>query len=145
MLSREEQVAFCEKCTNRKPSLQGLLCKLTDEKAAFEETCPDFELDEQEQTNLDKQRRDAAKGDYVGAEIEVGILNGGIIVGSLAIIGSLVWFFGAWIYMDTIFFYPPVLLVIGIISLVRGIREQNVKKRQKMREALEKDVLDSEI
>ncbi len=76
MLIREEQVAFCEKCTNRKPSLQGLLCKLTDEKAAFEETCSDFELDEQEQTNLDKQRRDAAKGDYVGAEIEVGILNG---------------------------------------------------------------------
>ncbi|MCR9171321.1 MAG: hypothetical protein NXI10_02435 [bacterium] len=142
MLTREEQVAFCEKCTNRKPSMQGLLCKLTDEKATFEETCPDFELDELEQFNLEKQRRDAKYGDAPGAEIEVGVLNGGIIGGSLAIIGSIVWFFGAWIYMDIIFFYPPVLLVIGIVALVRGIQAQKEKKRKAARQD---NVLDAEL
>jgi hypothetical protein len=142
MLNRAEQVAFCEKCTHRKPSLQGLLCGITGEKATFEESCPDFNLDEQENLNLEKQRKDAAQGDYAGVEVEVGILNSGIIGGSLAILGSIVWFFGALIYMDRIFFYPPILLVIGIISLIRGIQAQNEKKKKNLRE---KDVLDSDL
>lgn len=144
MLTREEYVAVCEKCTNRKPSMQGLLCKLSDEKAAFEETCPDYKLDPQEELFLDKQRKDAARIDYGGSIVqdEVSIVNSGIIGGSLAIVAAIVWFFGALIYLDRIFFYPPILLVVGIVALVRGIQAQNEKKRKN---AHEKDVLDSEL
>ncbi|BDD03926.1 hypothetical protein HNQ88_004225 [Aureibacter tunicatorum] len=43
---REEQLLFCKKCQNRKMNVeQGLLCGLTNEKAAFENTCPDFKDD----------------------------------------------------------------------------------------------------
>lgn len=46
-MTREEQVAFCRKCTNRKfDQQQGIICRLTDKKADFEDSCPDFNLDE---------------------------------------------------------------------------------------------------
>lgn len=46
-MTRDEQVAFCRKCTNRKfDQQQGIICRLTDKKADFEDTCPDFNLDE---------------------------------------------------------------------------------------------------
>ncbi len=144
MLTREEHVAFCEKCTNRKPSMQGLLCKLTNEKAAFEETCPDFQLDIQEEMFLEKQRKDATRIDYGGnmAQDEVSIMNSGIIGGSLAILGAIAWFFGALIYMDTIFFYPPILFVVGLVALIRGIQDQKQKKRQNLRQ---REVLDADL
>jgi hypothetical protein len=47
-MTREEQLRYCKKCTNRKMDMkQGLLCSLTGEKAAFEGRCPDYDLDEQ--------------------------------------------------------------------------------------------------
>ena len=46
-MTREEQLIFCKKCTNRKMDMQqGLICSLTGEKANFEIECPDFNLDE---------------------------------------------------------------------------------------------------
>ena len=46
-MTRDEQLAFCKKCTNRKMDLQqGLLCGLTGEKANFQDECPDYNLDE---------------------------------------------------------------------------------------------------
>lgn len=43
---REEQLAFCKKCLNRKMDLkQGLICNLTNEKAAFYGECTDFKND----------------------------------------------------------------------------------------------------
>ncbi|WP_268123609.1 hypothetical protein [Roseivirga pacifica] len=45
-MTREEQVAFCRKCKNRKfDSEQGIICRITDKKADFEDECPTFELD----------------------------------------------------------------------------------------------------
>jgi hypothetical protein len=47
MLSRTEQVQFCKQCTNRVlDPKQGLICKLTNAKADFEEECKDFVNDE---------------------------------------------------------------------------------------------------
>lgn len=46
-MTREEQLTFCKKCTNRKMDMQqGIICSLTGEKANFENECPDFILDE---------------------------------------------------------------------------------------------------
>jgi amino acid transporter len=47
-MTRDEQLKFCKKCTNRKMDMKlGLLCSLTGEKADFEGECPNFHLDEQ--------------------------------------------------------------------------------------------------
>ena len=46
-MTRDEQLAFCKKCTNRKMDVQqGIICSLTGEKASFTNECPDFNLDE---------------------------------------------------------------------------------------------------
>ena len=51
-MTRREQLLFCEKCTQRKMDInQGLLCGLTNEKATFTESCPDFNEDESIQTS----------------------------------------------------------------------------------------------
>lgn len=43
-----------------------------------------------------------------------------ILIGILMMVGALVWFFVA-LAAGTIFFYPPILFIIGIVSVVRGI------------------------
>ena len=46
-MTREQHLAFCKKCLNRKLNMQvGLVCSLTGEKANFESECPSFQLDE---------------------------------------------------------------------------------------------------
>ena len=49
--------------------------------------------------------------------------NGKIISGIAMIIGSLVWFFGG-LLMGVIFFYPPILFVLGVIALLNGIGQK---------------------
>ena len=46
-MTRAEQLTFCKRCTNRKMDMKtGLICKLTGEKADFENECDTFALDE---------------------------------------------------------------------------------------------------
>ncbi|WP_289054719.1 toxin-antitoxin system YwqK family antitoxin [Carboxylicivirga marina] len=46
-MNRQEQLEFCKKCTNRQSDFkQGLLCRLTNEKADFEDNCEHYERDE---------------------------------------------------------------------------------------------------
>lgn len=46
-MTREEYVAVCKLCTNRKMDIQqGILCKITDEKANYIGECKDFTKDE---------------------------------------------------------------------------------------------------
>lgn len=46
-MTRAEQVKFCTKCLNREMDIQqGVLCKLTGAKAAFDTACRDFARDE---------------------------------------------------------------------------------------------------
>jgi len=45
-MTREEQLVFCKKCTNREMDLkQGLICTITKEKADFSNYCKDYALD----------------------------------------------------------------------------------------------------
>lgn len=56
-MTREEQLVFCKKCTNRKLDMQqGILCNLTGEKANFLTECSSYNLDttlEEKQDNLE--------------------------------------------------------------------------------------------
>ncbi|MEL6894798.1 MAG: hypothetical protein AAFP90_01705 [Planctomycetota bacterium] len=47
-------------------------------------------------------------------------LNGQTGLGLLMMIGSVVWFFGG-LMAGIIFFYPPILFIIGIVTLVKGL------------------------
>lgn len=45
-MTRDEQLAFCKKCTNRKMDVtQGMICSLTGKVADFSGECPSFNLD----------------------------------------------------------------------------------------------------
>ena len=46
--------------------------------------------------------------------------NGSIITGILMMVGAVVWFV-AGLAGDVIFFYPPVMFVLGFIALVKGL------------------------
>lgn len=46
-MTRDQQLAFCKKCTNRIMDMkEGILCNLTGRKADFQDECKDFSLDE---------------------------------------------------------------------------------------------------
>lgn len=48
-------------------------------------------------------------------------MNGGLIIkGVLMIVGAIVWFVVGWM-AGFIYFYPPVLLVIGIGTCIKGM------------------------
>lgn len=48
-----------------------------------------------------------------------GSINAGVIGGLLMILIAVIWFVGGLMF-GYIFFYPPILLVIGIIAIVKG-------------------------
>ncbi len=51
-----------------------------------------------------------------------GGMNGGLMIkGGLMIVGAIVWFVVAFVAFDRIFFYPPVLLVIGIGTCIKAM------------------------
>jgi hypothetical protein len=49
-----------------------------------------------------------------------GSVNSGVVGGLLMMVIAVVWF-GAGLMAGIIFFYPPVLLVIGFIAMIRGL------------------------
>lgn len=43
------------------------------------------------------------------------------------ILGAIVWFILGLVYQDKIYFYPPILFVIGIGTFIRGMQEEEEK------------------
>jgi hypothetical protein len=66
------------------------------------------------------QSRQAANNS--SGSFEGGILNGGAIGGILAMIGAVVWFV-AGLAADVIFFYPPILFIIGLVAFFKGLAQ----------------------
>ena len=55
-MTREEQLIFCKKCTNRKLDMKvGLICSKTGEMANFTTTCDAYEYDETVVETLDNE------------------------------------------------------------------------------------------
>ncbi|MBL8817060.1 MAG: hypothetical protein JNL58_13615 [Planctomyces sp.] len=65
-------------------------------------------------------RRSEAKGASGSGSNQKAITSG-----VLMIVGSIVWFFGALIFLDRLFFYPPILLIIGIVTIIKGFRGES--------------------
>jgi len=52
--------------------------------------------------------------------MEKGIINSGVAGGAIAMFAAVVWFVLGLIN-DFVFFYPPILFVIGLIAFVKGL------------------------
>jgi hypothetical protein len=48
-------------------------------------------------------------------------MNAGIGGGLLLMLLAVVWFFGALFLADRIFFYPPIMFIIGLIAFFKGL------------------------
>ena len=48
-------------------------------------------------------------------------INAGIGGGLLLMLLAVVWFFGALFLADRIFFYPPIMFIIGVIAFIKGL------------------------
>jgi len=67
-MTRQERLKFCKTCQNRKFDLnKGILCGLTNDYAAFDESCPDFALDEKIQS-LEKFKKDQEENQKLNVE-----------------------------------------------------------------------------
>lgn len=72
-----------------------------------------------------KRRRPAraksANGFFSGfAEQERGWTNAGVVAGMLMMAGAVVWFVGG-LMVDILFYYPPVLFVVGLVAFIKGL------------------------
>jgi len=58
-------------------------------------------------------------------------IRAGVLGGSVMMAAAVLWF-GLGLMLDTIFFYPPILFVVGLIAFCRGIfyRNQAPEKNQ---------------
>ena len=59
------------------------------------------------------------KAETTPANSSGGRTDGGVIVGILMMVGAAVWFFGGLAF-GYIFYYPPILFVLGLITTIKG-------------------------
>lgn len=132
-MTLQDRLNYCKICTNRKMDFQtGIVCSLTGEKPAFENNCESFNAD---QAEVDRyQQRDAMveEGEYGGGggfAPEKKGLEKGVLGGVLMMIIAVVWFVVGWT-AGYIFYYPPILFIIGLVGLIRGVAQGNLSGKK---------------
>ena len=143
-MDRAHQLSFCKQCKLRDFSKnEGIICSLTGSKAAFEDECPDYKVDQslmERNKELEKQYlEDQQASDSLGLSV-LGIKNQ-ILAGSIAVVGSIVWFI-AGASADIIFFYPPILFILGTATLIQGIIKSRNKAKLNRLNRQDADLLD---
>jgi hypothetical protein len=126
-MTREERLQFCQICTNRKMNLsQGLLCRLTNQKADFEGSCPSFNLDADEQRALEvRQAEIAAEEKADGMALERKAFSMGLLGGGIMMAVAVAWLF-AGLMFDRLFYYPIILFVLGLVAAIKGLIDGNL-------------------
>lgn len=126
-LTIDERLRFCKMCTNRHLDFNtGIVCKLTGSKPDFDDKCSTFSLDEPEAKRLvELEKAATAEETQGGFTLEKKGIRGGMMGGIVMMVIAAVWFF-AGLAADRIFFYPPVLFVIGVYALIKGMADGNV-------------------
>lgn len=122
----EERISYCKICENRKMNMQiGLLCGLTNEKPTFEGSCESFAGDQKEIEYQLKRKEEASGQEYEGAfAMEKKGLDAGALGGIVMMLIAAVWFF-VGLAADRIFFYPPILFLIGAYGVFKGLFSGN--------------------
>lgn len=82
---------------------------------------PDQEYDgprKARKRNRSRRNEDEAKPGHFATER--GVVNGGVIGGLAAMVGAVVWFV-VGLMNDILFYYPPILFILGIVAVVKGL------------------------
>ncbi len=128
IMTLDNQLKYCKICQNRKLDFQvGLLCSLTGLKPSFEESCSTFTLDQSEADRLVALEKAAHENEESGGMFapEKSGIQKGMLGGIIMIAIAVVWFF-VGLAGGYIFYYPPILFVIGIYALIKGLIDRNV-------------------
>ena len=134
-MDRAHQLSFCKQCKLRDFSKdQGIICSLTEAKATFEDECPDYQVDQAMMERNKEMEREYLESQQASDSLGLNVfgIKNQILAGSIAIIGAIVWFV-AGLFADRIFFYPPILFILGLVTLIQGIiKSQNKAKLKKL-------------
>ena len=128
-MTTSERLRFCKVCSSRKIDLQtGIYCGLSGQKPDFEGKCESFcvdkdELRKEKARQLAIKQQEQKESSYFAPEQKG--MKKGVLGGLVMILIAIVWFF-AGLAVDRIFYYPSVLLIIGIVAIVRGAVEGNL-------------------
>ena len=76
--------------------------------------------DEEDAEERPRKRSRKKKGADKPKSLEGKVLNGGVVGGGIAMLIAVVWFVGG-LFADIIFFYPPILFVLGMIGVAKGM------------------------
>lgn len=123
-MDTEKMQSFCKRCKNRKMGFdgKGWKCGITDAYPDFGETCPNFNEDlEYEIEKIHRQAvLEAAELDEAtGGLSSIGITNG-IVAGMIFLFGGIIWLVAGLYLMNRLFFYAPILSIIGLVMIVRN-------------------------
>ncbi len=132
-MTLKEQLRFCQICENRKFSAQqGIVCSLTDAKPTFKENCPDFKIDKAEAERKATQEREIQEQEEMsgGFAPEKAGVKKGVMGGVVMMVIAVVWFVVGY-QAGRIFYYPPVLFLIGLYALIKGIWQGNIAGEKK--------------
>lgn len=138
-MTKEQRLFYCTQCTNRGFDRNlGVVCKLTKAEPAFEISCADYSQDVAMLTQMEQRRKDQEIIDSNNSLSPN--TNAGIIWGIIMMAGAVVWFVLGYM-AGYIFFYPPVLLIIGLIAVFKGIQKQKQLIDEKRKNNI--DVIDN--
>jgi hypothetical protein len=79
------------------------------------------EYDEDDERPRKRKQADNGGGFF---STEKSILNAGVLGGLLAMIGAVAWFVLGFM-LGWVFYYPPILFILGLISFVKGLFGNN--------------------
>lgn len=95
-MTRSDQLKFCKVCLNRTFSTkEGIICKLTNSKANFINTCSEYDKDIKTVNSLEHKSnfKNRIQPDYMFGLDYIGIKDG-ITAGSIVIVVALIWISG---------------------------------------------------
>lgn len=145
MTRREHQLTFCEICRNKTfSSKKGIICQLTNEVAAFDHTCPEFDEDptmkRKSELSNEAKRIEEIRESTFGLS-SFGIKNG-TIAGVVYIILGVTSIVLTMVLLEVITLWSFVLVTIGIVLIVKSAM---AKGNNKGRTKQSVDLLDDEI
>jgi hypothetical protein len=127
-MTLDQQLQYCKICENRKmnPAI-GLVCGLTDQKPVFIDKCPTFLIDKPEADRLvaleQKAKEEEVSSGAFGVEKKE--IQKGVLGGLIMIVIAVIWFF-AGLAAGYLFYYPPILFVIGLYAVIKGAIKGNL-------------------
>ncbi len=140
-MTRSERLELCKTCINRKLDLKrGLICKLTDDYADFEETCEEYIEDEKESERLINLNIAATGNNKIGSDTD---FKKNKDIGSVIALFGILIALGTHTLSDEIGFIilPYGAIIWGGIQYFKGVEQEKVfNAQQEKKNSQEKQI-----